>query len=129
MGTGEGHQQLGVAMLDVAEIGAGCAQITNQLTVKYTAAHPNLGSVQLGMEGPGGPYSFVLSPDAGSVDQNRFGHAVPDGFVVASLQQCSYLVRMSSEILPTDGDSAAGSIEDHLAFCKHDEIVPIDDDL
>lgn len=122
-------QQLGVAMLDIAEIGAGCAQITSQLTVKYTAAHPNLGSVKVWMEGPGGPYTFGLSPDAGSGDQNQFGHALPDGFVIGSLQQCSYLVWLSAEILLTDGDNAAGSIEDHVAFCKHDEVVPTDDDL
>jgi hypothetical protein len=62
--------QLCVASLDIAELaGGGCTEITNSLTVKYTAAHPNLGTFSIAMTGPGGPYTFT--PGAGGTSVNR----------------------------------------------------------
>jgi len=52
-----------MASLGIAEAGhVACSQLTNSLTVQFTAAHSNLGTVGVSMEGPGGPYAFDLSP-------------------------------------------------------------------
>ena len=113
--------QLGVAMVNVEEIGAGCAKITNTLTIKYTAAHPNLGAVTIKMDGPGGPYPTTLADDAGATPENRFGTAsvvLPPGGSIANLDKCAYLVTMKATLLLTDGDDAPDPIDDLVAFCK-----------
>lgn len=113
--------QLGVAMVNVAEIGTGCAKITNAITIKYTAAHPNLGAVAISMDGPGGPYGTTLADDAGATAENRFGTAslvLPPGDTVADLKKCAYLVKMSVVILLTTGDTHPDPIWDEVAFCK-----------
>lgn len=113
--------QLGVAMVNVEEIGSGCAKITNALTIKYTAAHPNLGPVGITMDGPGGPYGTTLADDAGATPPNRFGTAsvvLPPGVTIASLDKCAYLVTMSVTLLLTTGDTAPDPIYDVVAFCK-----------
>ena len=109
--------QLGVVMVNVEEIGVGCAKITNAITIKYTAAHPNLGAVSITMDGPGGPYPTTLSDDASATATNRFGTASV-GVNVANLDKCAYLVKMSATILLTTGDSRPDSIWDEVAFCK-----------
>lgn len=109
--------QLGVASLDIVELaGAGCTEITNSLTVKYTAAHPNLGTFSIGMIGPGGPYTF--NPVLGGTTDNRFGTAT-NNFNIADLEDCAYIVRLSVNILLTTGDSSPDPIGDEVAFCKN----------
>ena len=109
--------QLGVASLDILELaGAGCTEITNSLTVKYTAAHPNLGGFSIGMEGPGGPYTFT--PSGGGTAENRFGTATND-FNIADLPDCAYIVELGVQVLLTNGDDVPGNLIDRIAFCKN----------
>src|SRR5262245_40362408 len=108
-------------MVNVQEIGTGCAKITNAITIKYTAAHPNLGDVTITMDGPGGPYLTTLADDAGATPPNRFGTAslvLPAGKTIASLKRCAYIVKLSVTLLLTTGDSAPNPIGDEVAFCK-----------
>ncbi|MFY9270416.1 MAG: hypothetical protein WAO55_11790 [Candidatus Manganitrophaceae bacterium] len=110
--------QLGVVMVDINElvVGGSCSEIGSTLNVRYTAAHPNIGSVGISMSGPGGPYAFSL---AGPVTPNTFGTATPSGFVVADLDPCAYIVGLSVEILLTTGDSVPyPPLYDQVAFCK-----------
>ena len=109
--------QLAVRMLDIAELIAHpCSEITNSLTVKFTAAHPNLGSVSIVMTGPGGPYNFTLPaiPEVG----DWFGTATPSGFTVSKLKPCAYLVTLEITVLLTDGDNFPDPRYDQIAFCK-----------
>jgi len=109
--------QLAVRMLDISElIAQPCSEITNSLTVLFTAAHPNLGSVSIVMTGPGGPFNFKLPviPEVG----DWFGKATPDGWTVGSLKPCAYLVTLTITVLLTNGDSAPGPLYDQIAFCK-----------
>lgn len=111
---------LAVYLVDIQELLGphGCGQITDKLTVQFTAAHPNLGSVSLRMDGPGGPYSFTLIPDGASSSVDFFGTATPNGFVVKNLKPCAYLVTLSVEVLLTDGDHFPDPRYDQIAFCK-----------
>jgi hypothetical protein len=70
------------------------------------------------MDGPGGPYSFTLTPDAASSPTDFFGTAAPDGFVVSDLAPCAYLVTLSVDVLLTDGDNDPDPLIDQIAFCK-----------
>jgi len=109
--------QLAVRMLDVAELKAHpCTEITNSLTVEFTAAHPNLGSVNITMTGPGGPYAFNLPalPEVG----DWYGVATPNGWNVASLKPCAYLITLQITVLLTDGDNVPDALYDQIAFCK-----------
>ncbi|HKA07177.1 MAG TPA: hypothetical protein VKD71_07955 [Gemmataceae bacterium] len=107
---------LAVRMIDIQElVAAGCGKLTNQLTVLVTSAHPNLGTVTVYMDGPGGPYNFTV-PGAGTAD--RFGTATPDGWTFASLPACAYVVFISVEVLLTNGHDVPVPIWDHIAFCK-----------
>lgn len=110
--------QFGVAMVDIRELQpAGCAGITNSLTVLFTASHPNLGPVSINMIGPGGPYNFTLPtpvPETG----DWYGVAAND-FVLASLTPCAYIVTLSVSLLLTTGDSDFPSpLIDQIAFCR-----------
>ena len=111
---------LAVYLVDIGELLGphGCGQITDSLTVLFTAAHPNLGAVSLRMDGPGGPYSFTLTPDGASTAQDFFGTAAPNGFVVANLQRCAYLITLEVQVLLTTGDSVPSDLFDQIAFCK-----------
>jgi hypothetical protein len=111
---------LAVYLVDIQQLLGphGCGQITNSLTVLYTAAHPNLGATTLRMDGPGGPYAFTLTPDAASSPTDFFGTAAPDGFVVSNLRPCAYLVTLSVGVLLTDGDHDPDPLIDQIAFCK-----------
>jgi hypothetical protein len=109
--------QLAVRMLDIAELIAHpCGEITNTLTVQFTAAHPNLGSVSIVMTGPGGPYNFTLPalPEIG----DYYGTATPSGWTVAALRPCAYLVTLTITVLLTDGDNFPDPLYDQIAFCK-----------
>jgi hypothetical protein len=108
--------QLAVRMLDIAElIAKPCSEITNSLTVLFTAAHPNLGSVSIVMTGPGGPFNFTLPaiPEVG----DWFGTATPT-FTVSSLKPCAYLVTLEITVLLTNGDDFPNPLYDQIAFCK-----------
>lgn len=111
-----GPDQLAVPMLNIQELLAvGCARITNSLTVLFTAAHPNLGTVSIEMIGPGGPYAFTL-PASGAGEW--FGTALPSGWSVSSLTPCAYIVTLSVQVLLTTGDSVPDPLHDQIAFCK-----------
>lgn len=94
-----------------------CADVSDSLTVLFTASHPNLGPVSIRMDGPGGPYSFTLPtplPETG----DWFGTAV-NNFALSDLIPCAYLVTLSVLPLLTTGDIAFGPpLIDQIAFCK-----------
>jgi hypothetical protein len=107
-----------VAMVDIKELqAAGCAHITKSLTVLFTASHPNLGAVSINMIGPGGPYPFTLPtpvPETG----DWYGTATPNGWALASLTPCAYIVQLSVDLLLTTGDLDFGPpLVDQIAFC------------
>jgi hypothetical protein len=111
------NNQYAVAMVDIKELqAAGCADVTNSLTVLFTASHPNLGPVGITMTGPGGPYNFTLPtpvPETG----DWYGTAAND-FTIADLTPCAYIVTLSVYPLLTDGDSPFPTdIYDQIAFC------------
>lgn len=113
--------QLGAALVNIDEIGGGCGKVTNTLTIRYTAAHPNLGTFSIGMDGPGGPYTTTLANDGASTPANRFGVAtlvLPPGKSVADLKKCAYVVKLSVNLLLTTGDASPDPIGDEVAFCK-----------
>jgi hypothetical protein len=112
------NPQFAVAMVDIKELqAAGCAGITNSLTVLFTASHPNLGAVSIQMIGPGGPYPFTLptpEPETG----DWYGVAAPNGWKLADLTPCAYIVQLSVDLLLTTGDQDFGPpIIDQIAFC------------
>jgi len=93
-----------------------CADVSDSLTVLFTASHPNLGPVSLRMDGPGGPYSFTLPtpiPETG----DWYGTAI-NGFTLADLIPCAYLVTLSVTPLLTTGDVNIQTFYDQIAFCK-----------
>ena len=113
------NPEYAVAMVDIKELqSAGCAGITDSLTVLFTASHPNLGSVSLQLIGPGGPYAFALPtpvPETG----DWYGTAAPSGWTLASLTPCAYIVQLSVDLLLTTGDLDFGPpLVDEIAFCK-----------
>lgn len=113
--------QLGAALVNIDEIGTGCGKVANALTIRYTAAHPNLGTISVHMDGPGGPYTTTLADAAGATPPNRFGQAtlvLPAGTTVADLKKCAYIVKLSVTILLTTGDGVPDPIGDEVAFCK-----------
>ena len=109
-----------VRLVDIQELLGpnGCGEITNSLTVLFTAAHPNLGSVSLQMDGPGGPYGFTVTPAAGSSSVDTFGTATLTGVLPKDLKPCAYLVTLTANALLTDGDNAPDPLYDQIAFCK-----------
>jgi hypothetical protein len=111
---------LAVYLVDIQELLGpnGCGEIRKSLTVLYTAAHPNLGTTTLQMDGPGGPYAFTLTPDAASSATDFFGTAVLNGVAVSDLKPCAYLVTLTVEVLLTDGDHFPVPRYDQIAFCK-----------
>jgi hypothetical protein len=92
-----------------------CADVSDSLTVLFTAAHPNLGPVSISMTGPGGPYTFTLPPLTETGDW--YGTAI-NGFTLADLIPCAYLVTLSVTPLLTDGDVNIQTFYDQIAFCK-----------
>lgn len=109
--------QYAVVMVDIKELqSAGCAGITNSLTVLFTASHPNLGPVSINMIGPGGPYGFTLPtpiPETG----DWYGTAA-NNFDITKLTPCAYIVTLSVLPLLTNGDLDFGPpLIDQIAFC------------
>lgn len=107
----------GIACLDIKEMtGSGCGKITTSLTVKYTAANPNLGSVKVTMSGPGGPHVFpAIAHD--TAGEEAHGEVAYSG-TVAALPNCAYIVYVHADIKLTNGEITHNNIWDHMAFCK-----------
>ncbi len=119
-----GAGELAVCSVGIQElVSAGCAELSDSLTVLFTAAHPNLDTsasgVTVALTGPGGPYAFTLSPAAPETAGNWYGNAVPDGWSMGSLSPCAYLVELNVNVLLTTGDSAPDPLHDYIAFCKN----------
>ena len=93
----------------------GCAGVTTGLDVLFTATHPNLGTVTLEMTGPGGPYPFNLPA---AVPGERFGVATANGWNIASLPDCAYIITLGAQLLLTTGDSVPDLVRDQIGFCK-----------
>jgi len=105
--------------------GGGCAGLNAALDVLFTAVHPNLGSVGVSMNGPGGPYGFGIP--AIVTAGNHFGQAANGApppappappWTFASLPDCAYIVTLSVPLLLTTGDSSPDPVTDQIAFCK-----------
>ncbi len=112
--------------VDIQELqSAGCAGITNSLTVLFTASHPNLGAVTVTLKGgppnppkfPTGVYPFSLPtpiPQTG----DWYGVATPNGWSLADLTPCAYIITLSVNLLLTNGDEAFGPpLIDQIGFC------------
>jgi hypothetical protein len=114
------NDELAVSSVGIQELASSpCSMLSNTLTVRFTAAHSHLGAVSASLQGPGGPYSFTLSPDAGSDPAtNLFGGASPAGWTFASLPPCAYLLKLSVDVLLTTGDAHPLPLVDQIAFCK-----------
>jgi hypothetical protein len=113
-----------VCMVDIKElqgVGAGCSGITDSLTVLFTASHPNLGIVTVNMVGgpppmPVGGYAFTLPAPAATGDW--YGVAEPNGWTLATLKPCAYLVTVTAPVLLTTGDPGSSpTLTDQIAFC------------
>jgi hypothetical protein len=116
-----GANELAVFSVGIEElISSGCRELTDSLTVLFTAAHPNLdpNGVSISLIGPGGPYAFSLSPSAPGTPGNWFGNGVPDGWAFSDLPDCAYIVSLSVNVLLTNGDSDPSPLVDQIAFCK-----------
>lgn len=120
--------ELAVASIGIVELEASpCSLLTESLTIKFTAAHSNLGAVSAWLEGPKGPYELDLSPTSPeNPGENWFGSATPHlagsppepEWTFAGLPPCAYLLKLSVEVLLTTGDSTPLPLEDYIAFCK-----------
>lgn len=109
--------QLAVRMVDVLELRARpCSEITNSLTVVFTAAHPNLGSVGITLTGPGPVRTFTLPPIPEPGD--HYGTATPNGWTLSQLKPCAYVITLQIAVLLTDGDHVPDPLYDQIAFCK-----------
>ena len=71
--------ELAMSSIGIAEFAAApCSTLTGTFTVEFTAAHSNMGTVSVWLEGPGGPYAFDLSPaTAQTPGEAWFGTATP----------------------------------------------------
>ena len=114
------NHELAVCSVGIAELAAApCSVLKDTLTVEFTAAHSNLGAVDVSMEGPGGPYAFTLNPAAAEdAGENWYGTADPNGWTFASLAPCAYLLKLTVDPLLTTGDSDPLPLVDYIAFCK-----------
>jgi hypothetical protein len=115
--------QLSACSVDSLQLRAGgCAGLNAALDVLYTAAHPNLGSISVSMNGPGGPYGFGIPVPLNPADQ--FGQAINGapppggGWTFNALPDCAYIVTLSANLLLTTGDSSPLPVHDQIAFCK-----------
>lgn len=112
--------ELGVASVDLAELAAGgsCAKIDQTLNVNYTAANPNLGTVSIGMLGPGGPHAFdPVNFTTPGEEANGSASYIPPANVSA-LPNCAYRVVLSAELKMTNGEDQHNGIWDEVLFCK-----------
>jgi hypothetical protein len=120
------NHELAVSSLGIEQLRlAPCSLLLDTVTVKFTAAHSNLGPVAVTMEGPGGPYTFDLVPAAAQdPGENWFGDATPllDGssqpWDFSTLDPCAYLLKLSVTPLLTTGDGVPDPLVDYIAYCK-----------
>jgi hypothetical protein len=111
----QASSQLDVTSVNVQElIGSGCGGVTSSLTVLVTAAHPNLGTVSLGMTGGGSTWGFTLPPGT----PGQIAGAAANNFSVSALPSCAYIVTLETQVLLTTGDTDPLPVYDQLAFCK-----------
>jgi hypothetical protein len=104
-----------VSVLHLAElVGGGCSHVSNALTPRFTAAHPNMGTVSMRLEGPGPAKPFTVPAPVSTEDQ--FGVGVPNGWSLP-LPPCSYLVRLFASVNVTTGEWEPPAIEDYIGFC------------
>lgn len=117
-GAWVGNNEYGVAMVDIKELqSAGCAGITNSLTVLFTASAPNLGSVTLSMVGDAVSYTLTTLPTPIPQTGDWYGTA-GNPFTITDLPPCAYLVTLSVDLLLTNGDSEfPNPLIDQIAFC------------
>ncbi len=110
--------ELGIATLDLQELvdGGACSELTNTITVNYTAANPNLGNVSLTMYGPGATNSFAPISVA-SPEEEAHGSSAYTGDYNA-LQSCAYEVRLHAELNLTNGEQQHHTIWDRVIFCR-----------
>ncbi len=103
-------------MIDIEELqGAGCAGIKQSLTILFTASHPNLGSVDIVMTGPGAPFDFAPLP---AITQTGDWFNTINASPTLIATPCAYVVTMTVGVLLTDGDGhTPGPITDQIAFC------------
>lgn len=112
---GQASGQLDVTSVNVQElIGSGCGGVTSSLTVLVTAAHPNLGAVNLSMTGGGSTWGFTLPP----ATPGQVSGVATNNFAVSDMPTCAYIVTLSTQVLLTNGDSDPLPLYDQLAFCK-----------
>ena len=112
-----GPDELGIACLDLQElIGGGCNKITDVITVKYTAANPNLGNVWLNFSGQGATNNFqpIAFPSPG---EEAFGTASYLGDFNL-LKPCAYEIRLNAELKLTNGETQHQGIWDRVLFCR-----------
>jgi hypothetical protein len=108
--------QLAVVSVDALQLRTnGCAGVTTGLDVVLTATHPNLGDVSLVMTGPGGPYGFTLPA---ATANERVGTASANGWSIATLPDCAYIITLGAQVLLTTGDSYPDTVWDQIGFCK-----------
>lgn len=114
----ETSSELGVATLDLQELAdvGGCSNITDSITVNYTAANPNLGGVSLNFSGPGASNSF--DPISFStLGEEANGTASYTGSFSA-LGDCAYEIRLTAGLRLTNGEQTHHSIRDRVLFCR-----------
>jgi hypothetical protein len=118
--------EMGVACIDIQEMiggggGTGCTPITNAIHVNYTAANPNMGSVSLVLNGPGGPYTLENATPVSNVAET-FGTATelhnPALVPINTLPNCAYTAILSVELKLTNGEGQISNIYDWMSFCK-----------
>jgi hypothetical protein len=105
---------------ELAVASIGISELTDSLTVQFTAAHSNLGTVSVRLEGPGGPFAFDLNPNAPEdAGENWYGTATPSGgWTFGSLAPCAYILELTVQVLLTTGDAIPDDLVDYIAFCK-----------
>ncbi len=113
-----GGPELGVASLDLQELATagGCSNIADSITVKYTAANPNLGTVNLTFTGPGATNSFqpIVFPTPG---EEAYGTSLYTGNF-GELENCAYEIRLNAELNLTNGEDQHDGIWDRVLFCR-----------
>ncbi|RZS93856.1 hypothetical protein [Aquimarina brevivitae] len=118
--------QVAAVSVDIDEIlsgSTGCNKITEDLNVRYTARHENLGSVALSIVGPKKPgqnfsfpaISLMSEPETFGTTQLQF---TPSGQSVKDLLPCAYTITLSATVKLTTGDGEPGPINDFISFCK-----------
>jgi hypothetical protein len=110
--------ELGVATLDLQELAdaGGCSNITDSITVNYTAANPNLGGVSLVFSGPGASNSFdpIIFSSPG---EEAHGTSNYTGSF-STLGDCAYEIRLNVGLRLTNGEQSHPNIWDRVLFCR-----------